>query len=75
MSSMDGSHKCVCVCMCECVLYETEGGCVPRLPLDFPKEEMLQEMHKTVRAMLAFTQGAFTQGKKNHRFHPMTHIH
>lgn len=32
----------VCVCVNVC---ETEGGCVPRLPLDFLKEEMLQEMH------------------------------
>lgn len=53
-------------------VYETEGGCVPRLPLDFRKEEMLQEMHRTVR--LCWPEPLLHR-VEHCDFHPVTHIH
>lgn len=57
MNEVGGSFLDVCVNLCK-----TERECVSRLPLDFLKEEMLQEMHRTASPVLAFIQGAFTQG-------------
>lgn len=57
MNEVHGWYTPVGVCV-----YKGEGGRGLGLPLDFLKEEMLQEMHRTVRPVLAFTQGACTQG-------------
>lgn len=57
MNEVSGSFSEVCVNLCE-----TEDECLPPLPLDFLKEEMVQEMHWIASHVSAFAQGAFTQG-------------